>query len=246
MLQCGCNPGAGIYQSQRQEEKVSLRLVLVCRPSSARQKYQQALHGIGVEHDTVDTLAELYPALSKNPYNGILMDVTTGLGLSSKEKKRLNTILNVFPVMRIDWDNKPVLSYYGQSQASDVTLEKFIQTQCQTFEARMIRTQERHDIHYNVTIYPNEHCRPADGKRAVTQDISEGGVFLIFLDTWSGSREIWMRFMDMTDLTPVRGEVKRQVNWGVRPRMPGLGVAFTQITDNQRKEIEADLKSLND
>ncbi len=225
---------------------MSLRLVLVCRPSPARQKYQQALHGIGVEFDAVDNLTGLLRALSQTPYNGILMDVTTGLGVSSGEKKQLQTILQIFPVMRIDWDNRVVLSYYGQSQASELTLEKFIQTECQPFNARTIRAHERHDLHYNVTIYPNEHCRPEDGKRAVTLDISEGGVFLIFLDNWTGSRRIWLRFMDMTDLTPVQGEVKRQINWGVRPRIPGLGVAFTQITDNQIKEIQADLNSMND
>jgi hypothetical protein len=221
-------------------------LVLVSRPSPARKNYQQALHTAGAAFDTVETLSELFQTLAKTPYSGILLDVTTGLGISSREKRRLQAVLEIFPVMRIDWDNRVVLSYYGQSQATDLTLERFIQTQCQLFEARTIRTQERHDIHYNVTVYPNEHCRPEEGRRAVALDISEGGVFLVFLDNWTGSRQIWMRFMDMTDLTPVAGEVKRQINWGVRPRMPGLGISFTEITDNQLKEIQADLKSLND
>ncbi|MBU0516855.1 MAG: PilZ domain-containing protein [Proteobacteria bacterium] len=228
---------------------MSVRLVLVSRPSPARQHYQQALNVLRAEYDTVSGPSELFKALSKTPYNGVLIDTATELGITPREKRRLQTILEIFPVMRIDRNDtlgRVELSYFGQTKASDIGLDKFITSQAAAFEARTIRTHDRHDLHYNVTIYSNGHCRPEDGQRAVALDISEGGVFLVFLDNWVGQRQVWLRFMDFTDLTPVEGEVRRQVNWGVRSRIPGLGVSFTKISDKQLKEIQEDLKRLNE
>lgn len=228
---------------------MSVRLILVSRPSPARQHYQQSLNALRTEFDTVSGLSELYAALSKTPYNGILIDTTTGLGITSREKRRLEAILEVYPVMRIDWNDtlgRVELFHFGQTKVADVSLDKFITSQAAEFEARTTRTHDRHDLHYNVMIYTNEHCRPEEGQRSVVLDISEGGVFLILLDNWVGQRQVWLRFMDFTDLTPIEGEVRRQVNWGVRSRIPGLGVAFTKISDKQRIEIQEDLKRLNE
>ncbi len=241
--------GAGIHQRQRREEKVRLRLVLVCRPSPAREKYQQALADLGVTVDTVADVNELAEQLIRTPCSGLLIDTATGLVTSFEKKRQLHVIIEIFPVLRVNWNDQAQqleLFYYGQSQPTDLTLRQFIETQCLPFEARTIRAHERYRVHFNVEVYPDEQCRPEQRRLSVTLDLSEGGAFLVMIEPWSGPREIWLKIVELADQTPIRSEVRRQVNWGNSKRIPGIGVAFRQIAIDQVWELQARLSSGRD
>jgi hypothetical protein len=223
---------------------VRLRLVLVCRPSPAREIYQQALADLGVTIDTVRDVAELIDQLIQTPCAGVLIDTATGLVTSFEQKRQLHSIIEIFPVLRINWNDQAQrmeLFYYGQSQPTDLTLRQFIETQCQTFEARTIRAHERHRVHFNVEVYPDEQCRPEQRRLSVTLDVSEGGAFLVMIEPWRGQREIWLKIVELADQTPILGEIRHQANWGISQRIPGMGVAFRQIAIDQVWELQARL-----
>jgi hypothetical protein len=206
--------------------------------------YEQILAELGVILDTVVNVDELVDNLVKKPCSGILIDTATSLGTSFEQKRQLHIIIEVFPVLRINWNGqaqRPELFYFGQSQATDLTLRQFIETQCLTFEPRTIRSHERSGVHFNLEVYPDQECRPEDKRLSVALDSAEGGMFLVMIEPWSGEREIWLKILELADQTPILGEVRRQVNWGFSQRIPGLGVAFKRITIDQLRELRARL-----
>jgi hypothetical protein len=216
-------------------------LILVSRPSPAREIYQQALADLGVTLETVTDVDELVEELSHTAYAGLLIDTATGLGTSFEQKRQLHTVIEIFPVLRINWNEQVgrlELFYYGQSRPTDLTLEQFIETQCQGFEARTIRTHERHSVHFNVEVYPDEDCPPEQRRLSVALDAAEGGLFLVMIEPWSGQRDIWLKIVELADQTPILGEVRRQINWGAAPRIPGVGVAFRRITIDQIRQLK--------
>ena len=63
------------------------RLLLLVNSPDIKVHYERALNDINVEYDTVQTLTDLFDALSKHSYNGILMDVLTKTMQGSDEEK---------------------------------------------------------------------------------------------------------------------------------------------------------------
>ena len=219
---------------------MSLRLLLVAKEGPAREAYLEAFETEEVTVDTISSLADLYDVLKQSAYNGIMVDVPTIVKATNEEKVVVNELLEMFPVVRLNWDarhNKVRPLFYGRPTADTYTVRDFIDNECNRFEARIARVTPRHPIHLNVLLFKEGRGVNRSPERSITQDISESGCFAIAFEDWRDVSSAWIIFQDFKDRTPIQAEVKWQIHWGDQKRIPGLGLAFVRMSDAQREEI---------
>jgi Tfp pilus assembly protein PilZ len=68
-------------------------------------------------------------------------------------------------------------------------------------------------------------------------NISRGGCFIFSNHKWEAGSDAWFIIKELTDQTPIRGEIKRKIDWGQKMSVPGIGIQFMDISDSQFKEI---------
>jgi hypothetical protein len=215
------------------------RLLLACREGVARTKYQEAVENLGVQLDTVSSLKDLHSALIKTPYNGVMIDILTKVRASQDDKNLINTILEEFPVVQVQWEGESGVIkslFLGQVKNSG-TLEDFITRECRLFHARKIRASVRKEIHFNVILGRDHLFRENSSERTITMNISELGCFLFTVGEWERGNQAWFIIHELEDQTPIRGEVRWRVEWGKSMKIPGIGIEFEKMKESQIKEI---------
>lgn len=224
----------------------SVRILLLAQEGETRERYKLELERLGVAYDMVSTLEELEEALTKKGYNGILTDVVARTRGDAAIKRRLHYVLetDLFPVMRLKWNpQKDIIhTLSNRPQDGDESVAGFIQQHCLDHQGRPIRASERVAIHFNLTLYrPGQltHTEPT-----VTVDVSRGGAYINSQQRWKVAEEAQFIVKEFKDRTPIVGEVRWQIPWGKAMKFPGFGVRFTQISEEQIKELAYWTKSV--
>ena len=216
-------------------------MILVVNDEEAQEAYLKAIDGLGMEVDTVSSFEDLYQALTRKCYNGVLIDLVTKMKTPRKYLDKLLGVMEQFPMVQLRWDKKSDVVkalYAGTSDGNE--LEDFIKSECIPFKPRMIRASVRRKVYLNVLFSLADLDR--DSKigefiRTVTVDISAGGCFLITTETFKVGREIAMKIMELSDQAPIIAEVRWRRIWGQSTQIPGVGVMFTKISDSQKNEL---------
>jgi Tfp pilus assembly protein PilZ len=215
------------------------RLVLACTEGVAREKYHEALKKLGVRLDTVSSLKELYHAMSRTPYNGVMIDIITKIKASQEEKNLVHAVLEEFPLIQLKWDDETgtIKSIFLGQVIGSGELEDFINQECRLFDARRIRSSVRKDIHFNVILSRDHHFPETGIERTIMINISEGGCFLYTVGEWERGQDACFTIHELEDQTPILGKVKWRIEWGRSMKIPGIGIEFQDIRESQRKEI---------
>jgi hypothetical protein len=50
---------------------------------------------------------------------------------------------------------------------------------------------------------------------------------------WQPDTQVWIQFVDLEDKTPVVAKVCQVQRWGKGCKIPGVGLEFLSLTDNQ-------------
>ena len=218
---------------------MSIRVLLVCREGTSLQNYLDACKGQDAQIDLASSFEDLYKAIVKIPYNGILIDMPTKITTLSNDKERVDSILKRYPVARLTFNDKSgqLCVFYSNQVAGSGTLEDFITKQCRSFTARTIRSNRRRDIVFNVILSKTKNISDQDSERTVTMNISRGGCFIFSIGDWEVNNDAWFIIKELTDQAPIRGLVKWKIDWGNEMSVPGIGIQFTDISDSQVKEI---------
>jgi Tfp pilus assembly protein PilZ len=218
---------------------MSIRVLLVCREGTSLQNYLDACKGQDAQIDLASSFEDLYKAIVKIPYNGILIDMPTKITTLSNDKERVDSILKRYPVARLTFNDKSgqLCVFYSNQVAGSGTLENFITKQCRSFTARTIRSNRRRDIVFNVILSKTKNISDQDSERTVTMNISRGGCFIFSIGDWEVNNDAWFIIKELTDQAPIRGLVKWEIDWGNEMSVPGIGIQFTDISDSQVKEI---------
>lgn len=218
---------------------MSIRVLLICREGIARQKYLDACKGQDTRIDVASSFEDLNKAITRIPYNGILIDMPTKLMTLSKDKERVNTILELYPVARLTFNDKSgqLCVFYSNQTAGSRTLDDFLAQQCRSFTARTIRSDRRKAVFFNVILSKCKDVSLENDEKTVIMNISKGGCFLFTNHKWEAGSDAWFIIKELTDQTPIRGEVKWKINWGQERSVPGIGIQFMDISDSQVKEI---------
>ena len=215
------------------------RLILVALDGKEKEIYLKMLEVLEVDVVTVSTFKELETCLIKTPYQGVLVDLKTKIKSLKKEKELAYQILEQFPVVQLNVEDRSgtIKSlYYGKSKGEG-TLKDFILNECLLFKARKLRASQRTKIHFNALLSPTDQFTNETSERTITIDVSSGGCFVFSVNIWEPKNSVWMVFLDLEDLTPIRAEIRWTKPWGKSMQLPGIGLRFKEIAENQLKEI---------
>ncbi|MBM4054864.1 MAG: PilZ domain-containing protein [Planctomycetes bacterium] len=219
-----------------------IRLLLVSPEGEIRKVYTQAINSSGVQgvhYDAVATFKDLYDAMARVPYNGILIDLNTHLRAPKEELNLVENILEKFPVLTLKWDAKEnaVRTYYPGQHKLGSRLDDFIKNQCLSFDARRISTEKRIDINFSVLLSREKVFREEHLERTITINVSHGGCFIFSNQNWNMHSDVWFIVKGLNDETPIHGTVVWFLEWGKGIQIPGIGVRFLEIKDTQIKEL---------
>lgn len=218
---------------------MSIRVLLVCREGTSLQKYLDACKGQDARIDVASSFEDLYKAIVKTSYNGILIDMPTKIITLSNDKERVDNILGLYPVARLTFNEESgqLRIFYSNQFTEGGTLGDFLSQQCRSFTARTIRSDRRKEVVFNVILSKCKDVSLEDDEKTVIMNISKRGCFIFSNNKWETGSDAWFIIKELTDQTPIRGEVKWNIDWGQERSVPGIGIQFMDISDSQVKEI---------
>ena len=215
------------------------RIALLARQGAARKKYEDILTRFGVRVESVSAVQELFQMLRTSAYNGVVIDLPVKLRATQHEKDLFMDLADNFPVLQLNYDEQTgeVRSFYFSKVEGTESLEDFINKECRNFKARVIRSSPRKKVHFNALL--TREGGPADqpAEKSFTVDVSKGGCFLFSTQSWEKNEKVLFTLTELSDHTPIAGEVRWKREWGVSLKIPGIGVEFTHITEAQLAEI---------
>ncbi|WP_161781637.1 PilZ domain-containing protein [Desulfohalovibrio reitneri] len=223
------------------------RVVLVAEDGPARLAYLSALETLGAAFSTVEDLGEMRGLLAETPVSGLLVDVPTLVKAPPGEKRLLHYLLEHFPVLRLRFDDTEQTIhglFHGRVGPGTDILRDFLALEADAFAPRTLRAAGRDDVHFNVLVSRSPDMD--NPVRAVTTNVSPGGCFISTCDDCLQVERLWLRVSELSDGTPIEVSVRWRQPWGVRQAIPGIGVAFVNMTSAQAEELDSWLLSTND
>ncbi len=219
-----------------------VHVLLVAAPGEAREAYERELRRVGVSFDALDSPAGLRGPVAERPFNGLLLDLATWIRCPAQKRGPLQGVLERFPVLRLLYNPEQggmrgVTLGGTVQQARD--LEAFLLEQCAGFTPRSFRMAERQAAICNVLTLEQPDQPPAEGQRAVTRNVSEAGCFLISCRDFAQGQQLWLVFKELADHEPIAATVRWTQPWGEAMRLPGAGVSFDSLSENQQRALRA-------
>jgi hypothetical protein len=218
---------------------MSTRLILVCKEGDARQAYIRDSETTNTEIDVASDFHELLQAMTHTAYNGIVIDIVTSIKASKEEKQLAHDLFQVFPVVQAKWDrlNDSIRTISSGKTIGGAPLTEFIAAECVHFSPRTIRSNDRRSITFNVLFGSAESSNDNSLIKTVTINISKGGCFLYSSDNWTGSDNVRLIINELRDKTPIISVIRWSVEWGKAMVMPGIGMEFKCINEDQIQEL---------
>jgi CheY-like chemotaxis protein len=221
-----------------------VRVLLIARRGADRAIYAKALQRAGAEVDVAASIEDLHEAVTRQPYHGVVVDIPTKIQALRDHKEMVNSILGSFPVIQVKVDpatGRIRALFYGSDQQSG-RLEDFIRRECRRAEPSLFRRHVRTSVTCQVRLRAAQ-ARPGDpGERTVTVNLSEGGCFLFTAKAYAVGSTVSMRFREIDPRRPLTGVVRHRVAWGQGSVMPGIGVEFSDLDDDQRQALQGLLR----
>jgi Tfp pilus assembly protein PilZ len=224
------------------ENTEDTKILMVVKEGEARAAYEEALRGIGVPYDVACSFDEVLSLSIENAYSGIMIDILTLIRSSKEEKTIAYDCINFYPSLRVKWDARQKsmnLSPLEQSFSADTdaTLAYFIENRCKPFTARSLRRFNRKETFLSVLFSTSRDFPDDDSIKSFTVNISQGGAFVHTTQPFVKGQAVWLRFVETPDAEPLRAVVCWRIEWGARPGIPGIGVMFEFISEQQADEL---------
>ncbi len=222
---------------------MGIRVLLIAREGEAREKYQEAITGLGVEVVAVSSLKKTDSARMDLSYQGVIIDMRTKIEILKDENELVYTALRKFPVAHLNLKSKTgEIRVFYPGQKAGATLDDFVNRECRPFTPRILSFCLRKQIHFNVILSKNKEFSDEHREKTVTVDISGGGCFVFSVRDWKPGDLAWLSIKELHDNTPICGLVRWCREWGERMQAPGIGLKFKEITESQAKEIYDSLR----
>jgi Tfp pilus assembly protein PilZ len=220
---------------------MSTKILLVCKEGASLQNYLDEANGRGVQIDVATTTKEFYDATIETPYNGVMIDMPTKIKDFRADREKVDNILQLYPVMQLTFNEKTkqLRAFYSGLINGSGSIEEFITNKCPFYSARSVRSSRRKVINFNVVLSKSKHVSDLNYEKTITMNVSQKGCFIYSTDNWEINSDVWFTIKELTDQTPIHGQILRQVDWGSYMSIPGIGLQFKDIKDCQREDIQA-------
>ncbi len=215
------------------------RILLIVQDGTGRDLYRRVIGRTGARVDTVAAIADFQGAVAQKAYNGIVVDIPTKIQALNRHKDLINSILDRFPVIQVNQEKttgRIRALLYGQHERQG-DLQDLIRDTCLSRPPRRFRANPRCDAHFNVLLARTRDFAMGNTERSVTLNISRGGCFIITTARHQIGQRVWIRIMEMDDKTPIACEVIHKRTWCQAMAIPGIGVRFETLTDDQQQAL---------
>lgn len=228
-----------------------INLALIAKDEQDQAFYQSHLSSYeGIELEVHPGLMEFRNQSHGKLYSGFLVDIRTLIKSSSGEKLFFSHLLQFFPVMRVT--KRPGSnSFSGLVESRNLgrlkgnaLLEAFVNDLCRKDPPREIPSGRQKGIFRSVYVYYSNNFKREKPERGVVENLTAKSCFLVTNDEISKGSHIWLVFTEMKDQTPMDCEITWTKQW--RPGslyLPGLGLLFVGISDEQVGELAKMIKS---
>jgi hypothetical protein len=221
-------------------------VLLVSRSASRSQCYREALDKQGLSCLVISEIKEAPTLTTGTPFSGILLDMPVLTKATAIDKSALEDILKALPSVYLNIapasDAIRVLTA-DATQGIAKTLEEFALI-CKNFTPRMVRPKDRYLLYLNAVL--SENTVPCQEEQTVTLNVSPRGCFLFTANPdFQINQSITIQFIGLTDTTPIKASVCWFRRWGDKGHhLPGIGVKFDTITENQSKQMATLIEAL--
>lgn len=215
---------------------MDIRVLLIAQNDNARKTYLSALENCDVQVFVSESFQDLSAEICRHAYHGIFLDLQTKMKAIKTNKNYVYGLVDNFPVcqLKINEQNGEIDCFHHTQKLGGTMLD-FIKNECRNFVPRMIRADNRKDIHLNVILY--KHKNEIHSERSATINISKGGCFIFSTREWEEGSDVWIQLKELEDDTLISGRIRHIVRWGESARIPGIGVEFRDISVSQSEEI---------
>jgi Tfp pilus assembly protein PilZ len=214
----------------------SVRIAVLSGDKQEQEAIAEAIGASEADIIFAPTMHRLRDVLFEKPCNGLLLCVSSLVGLDHSAKSFVQTLEQVYPAARIRWDKaKGSFGLFATRIRRVDSLSDFV-TICSDFDSRCLRRSERLSKTLNVLISSTPDI--ADPARAVTMNISVRGCFLHTPRDWKVGDSVYMQILELPGKHVIEGRVIRFVPWGVPFSAQGIGVQFVNMENEQAEEIQ--------
>lgn len=169
-------------------------------------------------------------------FNGILVDLVTMVKAKDEEKLIAHTLTELYPTLRVkSMGNMLIPMIMPGNAKQDSNLKDFFSKTCAAFTARPLRRHRRREIAIPVLV---------GEERGATLNLSWGGAFILTMhpERYRAGEGIGLTLMPGHEVgVAAEAVVVRVQPWGER-RLPGIGVAFGELTEELHEALFALLR----
>ena len=215
---------------------MDIRVLLIAQNDNARQQYLNALEKCAVQVFVSESFQDLSPEICNQSYHGIFLDLQTKMKAIKADRNYVYGLVANFPVCQLKInDQTGEINCIHNSQKFGDTMLDFINNECKYIVPRMIRSDTRKEIHFNVILY---RCKNKIlPEFSATVNISKGGCFIFSTRDWEEGNDVWIQIKELKNNELICGKIRHVVRWGKSMRFPGISVEFRCISVSQIEEI---------
>jgi Tfp pilus assembly protein PilZ len=196
----------------------------------------EAVANIDGDYIFAPTMHALRDLLLEQPCSGILLCLTSLMGIDQSSKSFVQTLEQVYPVARIRWhEGKGTFVLIATRSGNVETLNNFAAI-CSNFVPRRLRRSERLAKTLNVLVSNSSDL--ANPAHAFTMNISVRGCFLHTPKEWAIGDSVYLQILELPRNLIIEGIVVRCVQWGVPFSAQGIGVQFINLENELIEELQ--------
>jgi Tfp pilus assembly protein PilZ len=219
-----------------QEDTKPISIAVLSGDKDEEQAIAEAVSALHVKLAFASTMRNLRDILFDQPCSGILLGITSLVGIDQASKSFGQSLEHVYPVARIRWnpaDGSFSLISFRNGRVE--TLADFSAI-CSSVSPRRLRSWERLPKTLNVLISSTPDL--ANATRAFTTNISLRGCFLHTFQEWNVGDAVFIQIQELSSQRIIDGNVVRYIPWGTPFRVQGIGIQFVNMDDEQVEALQ--------
>lgn len=213
------------------------QILLVVADEERRSIFERFFKKERVICQAVSSLREVSTQIARQPYNAIFLDMPLIGHASRYEKSLVKDVLHAVPHARLDITATREISVVvsGDDHESSHSPEEYLRYCCEQ-PVQTVVPQNRIQLNYNAVL--SRSVDMAAAERTVCIDISPGGCFLFCVnEEITLNSSVWVNLIILNDSTPIPSTVCWKREWGMTNEIPGVGIRFEEMTEQQQSEI---------
>lgn len=214
-------------------------LLLVCKDPELSNEYTEALKQFSIQLDATSSMRDMFNILHETAYHGILLDMQTKIKTPREDKALVHNILNSFPLVQLkkEPNTGEIKTYYMGQFGEGGILKEFIEKDCQSAQARRIRSEPRKDLNLSLLVGRDGSMNSETAKKTIAINVSKKGVFVYDTEPWNIGDKVWLIVLNIKDQSPISCTVQWVSPWDADLNIPGIGVVFDDFEASQVTEL---------